>query len=110
MPSLTLLVALCPALAASDQPAQHETKPTIGDNARFAQHVERLRMEKLSRDLWAKPLGDKPMPTERLDLIGAAIGERMMLDAGGSEITALRNEDKARRGAKFSLRDFCCRR
>jgi len=77
MTSLTLLVAFCTALAASDQPAKHETKPTIGDDVRFAQHVERLfdRMEKVFRDLWPKHHGDKPMPTERLDLIGAVIGE-----------------------------------
>ena len=33
------------------------------------------RMEKTSRDLWPKYLGDKPMPADRLDLIGAVIGE-----------------------------------
>ena len=33
------------------------------------------RMEKASRDLWPKYLGDKPMPADRLDLIGAVIGE-----------------------------------
>jgi len=33
------------------------------------------RMEKTSRELWPKYLGDKPMPADRLDLIGAVIGE-----------------------------------
>ena len=33
------------------------------------------RMEATARDLWPKYLGDKPMPADRLDLIGAVIGE-----------------------------------
>ena len=33
------------------------------------------RMEETARDLWPKYLGDKPMPADRLDLIGAVIGE-----------------------------------
>jgi uncharacterized protein (DUF885 family) len=33
------------------------------------------RMEKAARDLWPEYLGDKPMPADRLDLIGAVIGE-----------------------------------
>ena len=33
------------------------------------------RMEATARDLWPKYLGDKPMPADRLELIGAVIGE-----------------------------------
>jgi uncharacterized protein (DUF885 family) len=33
------------------------------------------RMEASARGLWPKYLGDKPMPADRLDLIGAVIGE-----------------------------------
>ena len=42
MRSLTLLVALWIAFAASAQPVKHEAKPMTADDVRFAQHVERF--------------------------------------------------------------------
>jgi len=42
MRSLTFLVALGAALAASAQPVKHEATPMTGDDVRFTQYVERL--------------------------------------------------------------------